>query len=230
MKVLRENFGPYDPEGDAESDIMTIRMRENHHMTKFLIDFNEIASRLSWDEKAIAAQFYRAMPSRIKDEFIHRDRPSNLAELKKITAASDHRYWKRQEEIAKEKSTSNSAGKTSTNKSSNSSASNQKSSTNNQNKNSSSTFNQNRTSSSSSSSSKPNPQTKKTNSDTKSKLGTDGKLSPEERKRRFDEKLCLYCGQSGHSTANCPKSAAAKARVAVGGKSEPSGSKDKPTN
>jgi len=29
-------------------------------------------------------------------------------------------------------------------------------------------------------------------------------LTPEERKRRIDNKLCLYCGQSGHVAGSCP--------------------------
>lgn len=36
-------------------------------------------------------------------------------------------------------------------------------------------------------------------------LGPDGKLTPEERKRRFDNNLCLFCGQGKHLSANCPK-------------------------
>ncbi len=30
------------------------------------------------------------------------------------------------------------------------------------------------------------------------------RLTPEERKRRFDNKLCLYCGNSGHVVSSCP--------------------------
>jgi len=30
-----------------------------------------------------------------------------------------------------------------------------------------------------------------------------GRLSPEERQRRFNEKLCMYCGKPGHIATNC---------------------------
>ena len=30
------------------------------------------------------------------------------------------------------------------------------------------------------------------------------KLTPEEKKRRFDLKLCLYCGEKDHKLASCP--------------------------
>ena len=32
------------------------------------------------------------------------------------------------------------------------------------------------------------------------------KLTSEERARRICEKLCLYCGGSGHAVSNCPNS------------------------
>jgi len=30
-------------------------------------------------------------------------------------------------------------------------------------------------------------------------------LTPEERKRRYDNNLCLYCGEGGHRATECPK-------------------------
>ena len=30
-------------------------------------------------------------------------------------------------------------------------------------------------------------------------------LTAEEKKRRFEEDLCLYCGEAGHKAGNCPK-------------------------
>jgi hypothetical protein len=42
--------------------------------------------------------------------------------------------------------------------------------------------------------------------DISSKLGKDGKLTPEERQRRFDQGLCMLCGTKGHIVKDCPKS------------------------
>ena len=53
--------------------------------------------------------------------------------------------------------------------------------------------------------------------DLSNKLGKDGKLTAEERKRRMDNRLCLFCGGPGHSARDCFKSTsrAAKARAAT---------------
>ncbi|KIJ59175.1 hypothetical protein HYDPIDRAFT_33467 [Hydnomerulius pinastri MD-312] len=53
--------------------------------------------------------------------------------------------------------------------------------------------------------------------DLSKKLGKDGKLTSDERKRRFDLKLCMFCGDAGHMAKDCPKSTsrAAKARAAI---------------
>ncbi|KAG6327562.1 hypothetical protein ID866_11527, partial [Astraeus odoratus] len=48
------------------------------------------------------------------------------------------------------------------------------------------------------------------------KLGKDGKLTLEEKKRHLDNKLCMFCGEDGHFSNNCPKKAnkgKAKART-----------------
>ena len=51
---------------------------------------------------------------------------------------------------------------------------------------------------------------------TSPKLGDNGKLTPEERKHRFDENLCMFCGLSGHLVKDCLKSSSrvSKARSA----------------
>src|SRR5882724_11986786 len=48
-----------------------------------------------------------------------------------------------------------------------------------------------------------------------SKLGKDGKLTPQERQHRLDNKLCLFCGTSRHVAKDCPKSTSASSKARV---------------
>ena len=45
------------------------------------------------------------------------------------------------------------------------------------------------------------------------KLGKDGKLTPEEHQQCLMNKLCLFCGGSGHITSDCQKRAAAHTKA-----------------
>jgi len=49
--------------------------------------------------------------------------------------------------------------------------------------------------------------------DLSSKLGKDGKLTAEERKQCIDNKLCLFCGSTRHSTHDRQKSSSCATKV-----------------
>ena len=55
--------------------------------------------------------------------------------------------------------------------------------------------------------------------DVTDRLGTDGKLTPQERQQHFDNELCLLCSKSGHMVCDCPKSTKARAAKASNSKS-----------
>ena len=81
-----------------------------------------------------------------------------------------------------------------------------------------------------SSSGSKNQKSSSNSANTASHLGKDGKLTPTERKRRLDNKLCLFCGAAGHMARDCTKStsSAAKGRAANAGSGKDSGSKPDP--
>ena len=122
--------------------------------------------------------------------------------------AIDAHYWERKAEIACETPATNSSGnkseKNDNNKSSSNKGKGSLQSKQKNNNNSSSGSNQNKGNSS---------EPKKTSTpDYASKLGKDGKLTPQERQHHIDKNLCLCCGASGHRASDCPKGqAAAKA-------------------
>src|SRR3954453_3863920 len=67
-EVLETNFGPYDPEGEAEAELDALQMKDNQKITKYLVEFNWITARLQWGNAALRHTFYRGLPSRVKDE------------------------------------------------------------------------------------------------------------------------------------------------------------------
>jgi ribosomal protein L40E len=119
--------------------------------------------------------------------------------MKILAQTIDSRHWERKEEIARDLARTSSSSKPSgpsKSGSANPSSDNKKSAPN-------------KSSTSSSPSTPKRP-------DLSDKLGKDGKLTPAERKRRFDNKLCMFCGFSGHMAKDCRKSgsSASKARAA----------------
>jgi hypothetical protein len=208
MIELQTNFGPFDPVGDAETDLESLKMGENQRFVKFVLTFNRLSSLVDWNDQALRHTFYRALPNRIKDEIARVHRPTTLSGLKVLTRQIDSRYWRRQDEIKRE------------NRSKPSTTSQDKPSNNKSSKNTSTSTSSSAPKTSSASSSTPSgsgnsaSQAKKTTEDLAGKLGKDGKLTTEERNRRVANNLCLFCGGTGHRASECRKAANAKARAA----------------
>ena len=122
---------------------------------------------------------------------VHHDKPTTLAGLCKLVQAIDSRYWERRVEVSHEAGPSNTSNKADQKSDSTKSDSRSgKGSSNSKSKNTQSGSSQGKGSSS-------DPK-KSATPDLSSKLGKDGKLTPQERQHRMDNKLCLFCGNSGH--------------------------------
>lgn len=212
QEELRRNFGPYDATGTAENDLENLRMSDSQKITKYITRFTQLATQVPWDENALRYQFYKGLPSRLKDRISEVGKPGNLLALRDLSQSLDHRYWERKSEQTREAGSQKSAPKTSTsdNKDQKTSSYGQKSTSNHSVSNSGSSFKPTTQQTTNKPASKPTP---KPYAD---KLGKDGKLTQEERQRRFTNNLCLFCGGSGHTASDCSKksSSAAKARAA----------------
>ena len=136
---------------------------------------------------------------------VHHDKPTMLSDLRKLVQAIDSRYWERKVEISHE-NTSGTSGNKSENKSNNSKTEKGKGSSKSKQKDSNS-------SSGSTLSKGSTSESKKLNPDLSSKLGKDGKLTPQERQRHLEKNLCLFCGASGHMAKDCPKSTSTAAKA-----------------
>lgn len=200
MLELQTNFGPHDPSGDAEMQLEQLHMRDGQRINKYVVEFQRLASQVrGWGDSALRCQFYNRLPARIKDEISRMGKPSTLSEYKILAQTIDTRYWERKGEVARETkpTTSNPPKQTTSDRTSSNSSGPPR-------------YKSDKPATSASSSVSKPP-------DLTSKLGKDGKLTSEERKRRMDNKLCLFCGGPGHSARECTKSTsrAAKGRAAV---------------
>lgn len=204
QEELRANFGPYDVVGTAEHDLENLSMSDNQRVARYVTQFNRLATQVSWGTEALRYQFYKGLPDRLKDRISEVGKPKDLNKLRELAQSIDARYWERKAERSRENRTTSSGNKSApppkTTPTPNTTPSKSGSSSNQSSKNT------------------PKQGTPKTPSNPPKpyadKLGKDGKLTQEERQRRFANNLCLFCGGSGHTADACPKkSAAAKARA-----------------
>ena len=207
QEELRVNFGPYDVTGQAEHDLENLRMADNQRIAKYITQFNRLATQVLWGKAALRYQFYKGLPARLKDRISEVGKPESLEELRNLAQSLDHRYWERKAEQARESSGSHKSSGTSAKPASESKSATPSKSSSPAGNSSSAPTSAPRNSSSTSKT--PAKQTSKPYAD---KLGKDGKLTQEERQRRFANNLCLFCGGAGHVSAVCPKKSATPAK------------------
>ena len=148
-----------------------------------------------YGEGALWHHFYNGLPDHIKDEVSRIRKPSTLSDLHHLAQAIDAHYWEHKSEVSHQTkpSANPSTSKSTSNKPSTSASTSSYSTAPKDTKESKGKA----ANISSSSGGKPNLTTK---------LGKDGKLTAAERKNRFDNKLCMFCGLAGHIAKDCPKS------------------------
>jgi hypothetical protein len=221
---LQRLFGPRDPITDAMNSLENLKLKDSGKATRYIIDFNRYSRKTGWNEQALFRQFYKGLPDRLKDEIARIGKPVGLKPLQDLVATLDQRYWERQSEITKDKKASATTSGSTSNSGNKSNTSEQRSDTrsdNRSNSQQSSSRPDNRQQQRNKDHKKPTPSTSSTSemkpNPIANLLGPDGKLTPEERKRRLDNKLCLRCGKTGHMVADCPQTSKprAKARAAT---------------
>jgi hypothetical protein len=222
VKELQTNFGPYDQVGDAETALSNLKMKDNQRITEYMVQFNNLVARCDWGDSALRYQFYSGLPSRLKDEVSSGEtgKPKTLAHMRLKAQNADARYWERRLEIAREvpsdKPNKAPFNKTVDYKSGSQYISNYKniSSPTTYRKPDIKTYTSNKDRT-------PQPVKPVTsgNLDLVGKLGSDGKLTTQEKQRRTDNNLCWLCADPGHRVINCPK--ATKARSVNSEASDP---------
>lgn len=217
-ELLESKFGSPNAVAEAETELDNLRMLDNQKIIKYDLAFDRITARLDWGERALYHQYYKGLPDRIKDAMIH-SRPDKLDLLIEVAHEYDYRHWERIFEKSPKSNRPADDPKDGSSRTGKKHKGSDKKTT---------PFTH--ASHSIASGSKPPGSfgNKGKTSDRKpplaDKLGNDGKLTKDERTRRFENNLCMFCGAPGHRAASCPKSTKPKVRAAnvASGSQEPS--------
>lgn len=194
-------FGPNDPVGSAERDLRSLVMDTGDRIQDYTTKFNLIAVRLDWGEAPLVSLYYDGLPDRLKDAIMSlpRGKPKTLIRMRTAAHNADDRHWERTHEVE-------AANKL------RSRYNNGSSSSNRPGKPVVQTTVKVTTQPVNNAAVRPAP----AKPDLSASLGPDGKLLPQERQRRLDLNLCLFCGTAGHRANDCRKrQSSAKARSAA---------------
>lgn len=178
---LKVAFGDPDEAATAEREIRKL-FQGNRPITAYTADFMRISSQLNWDDEALKSVYRFGLSERVKDELARIDEPATRSQLTAIATRIDGRLHARDLERRDTQRGSDSHGIRPT----------------------------------------PRPlgqttQVKMTQEAlaapralqgeaARAPLKTEptrGPLDASEKQRRYDNNLCLYCGQGGHKLSEC---------------------------
>lgn len=173
---MRSAFSETDEIRKAENQLR--KLRQLGSVTTYASDFEVLASKTNWNDEAKAAAFRMGLKDDVKDLLITMPAPKSFEELVSSASICDERLYERRMERKERFDTS---------------------------KPSTTTFgfrNQQRVSHSGSSSTPAS----QSSGPVPMELGSTRirHVSPEERQRRIEGNLCLYCGKPDHVIAKCP--------------------------
>jgi Domain of unknown function (DUF4939) len=220
---LKRLFGPRDPVADAITALESLRYKDSTKATRFTLEFNRHSRRTGFNDQALLRQYYKVLPDRLKDEIARVGKPTLLLDLQDLVATIDQRYWERQSEMNRDKKNANpQPNKSSDKKSDDKQSDNRHGNTQGKGDSQQQSKKQDKKPATNPTSSNAKPGNKSTT--IADVLGPDGKLKPEERQRRLDNKLCLRCGETGHVVADCPRTSNPKKGRAVKATTAPAAS------
>src|SRR5690349_4080336 len=90
---LTRMFGNIDEERRAERAIQTLR--QNKSVTAYAGEFQLLAGKIDWDDKALTAQFYRGLKDEVKDDIVRGERPEELLPMINKAINIDSRLYER---------------------------------------------------------------------------------------------------------------------------------------
>jgi len=186
------------------------------------MEFMRYAAQLNWGDSVLCHRFYQGLPNRLQDPIANREqgKPNSFQAMYQLAITFDNRYWERNHERDRLQNTEKDAADSHNRKQGRMaqfSASSQNSVPSRPQLSTAppqttpSRKSQKPPRASSSIAKSPSPSTPRV--DLSNKLGRDGKLNGNERKRRIDNNLCLYCGSKDHKVDGCPRKQPVRAHL-----------------
>ena len=91
IEELLINFSPCEALVDAEVELDTLIMKDNHKATKFFVDFFQLSMLCDYNDSVLLWKAYSTLPKTVKDEMTHFDCLSMLQELRDLVLKIDQR-------------------------------------------------------------------------------------------------------------------------------------------
>ena len=57
VEELRHNFSPFDEQGDAETELMNLYMKDSQQVSDYLVRFSALSLRCAWGESPFKVSF-----------------------------------------------------------------------------------------------------------------------------------------------------------------------------
>lgn len=93
VQSLNRRFGDPYAQQTAIGKIDRLRMREHHQVTRYLLDFEELAPDTRFNDEALNAAFYKGLAYRIKRDMTNIGRPADLQSLQDLALRLDYNQW-----------------------------------------------------------------------------------------------------------------------------------------
>jgi len=216
------HFGLSDPVGNAANLIDNLHMKPGDKIVTYNVEFMWYTTQLNWGDSVLCHHFYQGLPNHLQDLIANQEqgKPNSFQAMYQLAITFDNHYWEQNHErdclcnMEKEAADSHhrKQGKMTQYSASSQSSTlprSQSSTTPPQIVLSRSSLKPPRISPSITKS--PSPSTPHV--DLSDKLGRDGKLNSNERKRHINNNLCLYCRSKDHKVDRCPRKQPVRARL-----------------
>jgi len=211
---LRVHFGLLDPIGDAANLIDNLCMKPGDKITTYNVEFMRYAAQLNWGDSVLCHRFYQGLPNRLQDPIANweQGKPNSFQAMYQLAITFNNRYWEQNrkrdclrnmEKDAVDSHNQKQGRMAQFSASSQNSVPSRPQSSTAPPQTTPSWNSQKPPRASSSITKSPSPSTPRV--DLSNKLGRDRKLNGNERKRRIDNNLCLYCGSKDHKVDGCPR-------------------------